>query len=181
MQSNKKIIMNPPTVFCHLASSLTQSIRSNEAQLIFARDEEIGSLQPTSFHFPSEDLPVFEINMKRFEDEGRTRAGVHTNAERSKREQGAGRRRQTRSQTRRGNEKTRLPRGSANMFTSLMPQWRWLLYQAGKRYCKQEDRWDRYARNHVECLQDVLWKGETGREPGSHHLSQQATCYSMRL
>lgn len=40
--------MNPPTVLCHLAGSLTQSIRSNEPQLIFTRDEEIGSLQPGS-------------------------------------------------------------------------------------------------------------------------------------
>lgn len=43
--------MNPPTVFRHLAGSLTQHIRSNEPQLIFTRDEEIGSFQPTRFCF----------------------------------------------------------------------------------------------------------------------------------
>lgn len=52
--------MNSPTVFCHLAGSLTQSIRSNEPQLIFTREEEIGSLQLTPFHFSSVDLPVLK-------------------------------------------------------------------------------------------------------------------------
>lgn len=64
MQSNEKIIMNLPTVFCHLAGSLTQSIRSNEPLLIFTRDEEIGSLQATPFHFSSVDLPVLKSTWK---------------------------------------------------------------------------------------------------------------------
>lgn len=60
MQSNKKIIMNSLIVFCHLAGSLTQSIRSSEPKLIFTRDVEIGSLQSTPSHFLSVDLPVLE-------------------------------------------------------------------------------------------------------------------------
>lgn len=83
MQYNEKIIMNPPTVFRHLAGSLTQSIRSNEPQLIFTRDEEIGSFQPTRFRFSSADLPVFEINMKDCEGEGGTKAAERTKAGRS--------------------------------------------------------------------------------------------------
>lgn len=78
--------MNPPTVFCHLAGSLTQSIRSNEPQLIFTRDEEIGSFQPTRFRFSLADLPVFEINMKDCEGEGGTKAAERTKAGRSERE-----------------------------------------------------------------------------------------------
>lgn len=80
MQYNEKIIMNPRTVFHHLAGSLTLSIRSNEPQLIFTRDEEIGSFQATQFRFSSGDLPVFEINMKDCEGEGRTKAAEHTKA-----------------------------------------------------------------------------------------------------
>lgn len=38
MQRNKKIIMNPPTVRCHLAGFLTRGIRFNEPPLIFTRD-----------------------------------------------------------------------------------------------------------------------------------------------
>lgn len=83
MRYNEKIIMNPPTVFRHLAGSLTQSIRSNEPQLIFTRDEEIGSFQPTRFRFSSTDLPVFEINIKDCEGEGGTKAAERTLAGRS--------------------------------------------------------------------------------------------------
>lgn len=88
MQYNEKIIMNPPTVFCHLAGSLTQSIRSNEPRLIFTRDEEIGSFQPTRFRFSSADLPVFEINMKDCEGEGGTKAAERTKAGRRERAEG---------------------------------------------------------------------------------------------
>lgn len=71
--------MNPPTVLCHLAGSLTQSIRSNEPQLIFTRDGEIGSLQPAPFHFSFVDQ--FRNQHERLECEGRTRAGEHIKAE----------------------------------------------------------------------------------------------------
>lgn len=60
VQSNEKIIMNPLTMFCHLAGSLTQNICSNEPQLIFTKDKEIGSLQLTPFHFSFVDLPVLK-------------------------------------------------------------------------------------------------------------------------
>lgn len=77
MHGNEKIIMNPPTVFCHLAGSLTQSIRSNEPRLIFTRDEEIGSPQPPPFHFSSLDLPGLKSTWKigaRWQNESR---GAH--------------------------------------------------------------------------------------------------------
>lgn len=72
--------MNPPTVFHHLAGSLTQSIRSNEPRLIFTRDEEIGS-STDSIPLFIFGLANFEINMKDWDCEGRTRAAEQMKVE----------------------------------------------------------------------------------------------------
>lgn len=138
MQSNKKIIMNPPTVFCHLASSLTQSIRSNEPWLIFAWDEEIGSLQPTLFHFSFVDLPVLKSTWK-IGGWGQNKSRSAHESRKVNESKGQSGAKETRCQTGtrcgqlyRNEKRRRAHSGGANMFTYLMLQWCWLLHQASK-------------------------------------------------
>lgn len=204
MQGNEKIIMNPPTVFRHLANSLTQSIRSNEPQLIFTRDKEIGSLQPAPFHFSSVDLPVSKSTWKiavRGQNKSR-RAHESMKVSESKGQSG-GEKRRARQKRGVGNYKGKKGGGgestaavliclptkcycSADCFinpVSLHVRWR---------NCEQEDRWAEHARNNA-TRRSVLWKEENEAEGailswGSYRLvswtpalSQQATGYSMWL
>lgn len=134
MQSNEKIIMNPPTVFCHLAGFLTQSIRSNEPRLIFTRDREIGSLQPTPFHFSSVDLPVLKSTWKigGWGQNKSRRAHESRKVSKSKGQSG-GERRGAKHKRAVGNYKEMKGGGehssSANMFTYIMLLKCWLLHQ----------------------------------------------------
>lgn len=160
MQSNEKIIMNPPTVFCHLAGSLTQSIRSNEPQLIFTRDEEIGSLQPTPFHFSSADLAVLKSTWKIGGwGQNKSRRAHESRKVSESRGQSGGERCRAKQERgvdnykgmKEGGESTApvlicLPTYcycSADCFINPVS-----LYMRWKN-CKQEDRWDLHARNNV--------------------------------